>query len=97
MITKKFVQKSVFYSVLAMALVMPMSNSVNANSSMMTDYQAYPTPVLKPLNCTNSMEMHDENYINQRQAAAAALGLYLGIKQATAPQVKSEEKTNLCA
>lgn len=98
MIIKNVLRRSFIYVALVMAMVMPISQDVNANSSLdMGEYQAYPIPLLKPLDCISNTEVMHENYIGKKQAAAAALGLYLGIKQATAPQTTSEEKQNLCA
>ena len=86
-------------SVVTIAFVMPISQDVNATSSFkVSQYQAFPSPTVKPKICTNIADSSDKNYINKKQAAAAAaMGLYLGIKQAIAPQVTVEKDLNTCA
>jgi len=67
----------------------PMASS---NGSLVA-YQAYPMPSSKPLQCTIKNENENENF-DKKQAVVAALGLYLGVKNAVGPIAKS--KTNLC-
>lgn len=67
------------------------------SSHQMNDYTAYPLPVEKPAQSCVSGDKNDD--LDQKQAAAAALGLYLGLKIATAPsgyQTDETEFTN-CA
>lgn len=92
----KFARKTIFYAATVLAFAVPINHNVNAASSsqLQSSYQAYPTPAMKPQLCMKQ-EMRDETYIDKKQAAAAALGLYLGIRQATAPKTEQDKK-NLC-
>lgn len=82
------------------SFMMPSSENVNANTSIADamSYQAYPLPASKPAICMKAKEVGDETNITQKQAAAAALGLYFGLKQATVPQTgNGHTKQNLCS
>jgi len=58
-------------------------------------YMAYPTPISKPPRCVKESKTDHEN-INQKQAIAVALGLYLGVKKATSPTTKQDDMNKLC-
>ncbi len=82
-----------------MAIVfLPQGSASMASSKLsLNGYTSYPAPVSKPFQCSSNdnTESKHEVDIDQKQAAAMALGIYLGIKQATAPQNKIEI-TELC-
>ena len=97
---KKIAQESIVCGVLAIAVLMPISHDVNATSAQenLANYQAYPTPVTKPFVCSSSKEdIKNDSHVSKKQAAVAALGLYLGLKQAVAAQDTLKEQQNLCA
>lgn len=91
MIGNKKKVRGFVYGVLIAVCFVPAGQAVNATTSgqSLDAYSAYPTPAAKPFLCVKK-EMHDEMYINEKQAAATALGLYLGLRQATAPQQKAK-------
>lgn len=67
-----------------MVLCWPSTEAVKASArSALVGYQAYPTPSVKPVTCEKG-QINEIN-MDKRQAAAAALGLFLGLKTATAP------------
>ena len=67
--------------------------SMASGDALMMGYQAYPSPSLKPSQCTFNTEKKNENF-DKKQAVVAALGLYLGVKSAVAPI--DDVKTSLC-
>jgi hypothetical protein len=86
----------VYAAMVALMVLMPMNRTVTASSALLDDfYQAYPAPVTKPYICLQPQGFPDENN-NQKQAAAAALGLYLGLKKATAPKDETDSVNMLC-
>lgn len=80
------------------ALFLPQGPALKATSiSDMASYTPYPKPVSKPYQCySNYQEKTDAQNISAKQAAAAALGLYFGVKHANAPQIKKEDLNGLC-
>ena len=64
-----------------MSIFVPLSEDVRAyNVQPMLTYHAYPLPLAKPMICEGAINNASQNDIDKTQAAAAALGLYLGIK-----------------
>lgn len=73
-----------------------LAGDLNATSnSELSSYEQYPKPSSKPYQCSKSEVINDIS-INQKQVAAAALGLYFGLKQATAPHTNTKELNSLC-
>ena len=97
---KKSFHRYFLGAILIAAAMMPSSQNVNAtpNETLLGAYQAYPAPISKPLYCPPTTEVKYETNFNEKQAAAAALGLYLGAVLATAPQktTQSGVNKNLC-
>ncbi len=72
-------------------MIFPTEKTVALNGMDLNSYHSYPMPNVKPSQCSSSSEVkNNEAYINKKQAAAAALGLYFGIKHATAPHLKKQ-------
>ena len=94
----KIIKTSIICSVMAFAAMMPLGHQVNATlPDAQVAYQAYPTPSEKPaINACQTKTAEDNSYISDRQAAVAALGLYLGIKRATAPQEQNKPTYSTC-
>jgi hypothetical protein len=69
----------------------PIENTQALSDMDVRSYQAYPMPHLKPNQCSSHAEVENEVYLSQKQAAAAALGLYFGLKHATAPHLDKQK------
>jgi hypothetical protein len=72
-------------------LLFPIEKTVALNGMNLNSYHSYPMPNSKPDQCSSSLEVSNEAYLNKKQAAAAALGLYFGIKHATAPHLNKQK------
>gem|GEM_PF-5494367 len=55
-------------------------------------HTSYPLPITKPNICNLPLGGMNDPYINQKQAMAAALGLYLGVKKANPPAPNKNRK-----
>ena len=86
---------SVYLMIFVFIVLLPMDEANTASSETIRAYQAYPAPMTKPYICFEPQGYQDEN-INQKQAVAAALGLYLGLNKATAPKNKRDFMNMLC-
>lgn len=90
----KHVKFLLIYMVAICVIFLPQGKAPMASSNgVPVAYQAYPKPSSKPLQCDVEFSAY-ENY-DKKQAVVAALGLYLGVKQATAPNTRIKY-TNLC-
>lgn len=69
----------------------PLEKTAALSNMHLNAYHAFPMPDVKPDQCSARTEVNYEAYLGQKQAAAAALGLYFGIKHATAPQLNKEK------
>jgi hypothetical protein len=69
---------------LFIAVIIPPNNQSSASitHAMNDRHFTYPVPENKPSNTITKQEKHDQKHINKKQAAVAALGLYLGYKAA---------------
>ena len=70
---------------LFIAVIIPPHNQSNASITHGTVNDrlfTYPMPEIKPSIDITKQEKYDQKYINKKQAAVAALGLYLGYKAA---------------
>ena len=69
---------------LFIAVIIPPNNQSNASitHAMNDEHFTYPMPKIKPSIDIAKQEKYDQKYINKKQAAVAALGLYLGYKAA---------------
>ncbi len=81
---------------------LPLGHALNASLSKVSlnRYVAYPKPLHKPLQCMEIRKDNQQNAdINKKQAVVTALGLYLGLKKATAPEsvLKHNQHTVLCS
>lgn len=69
-------------------ICLPLGHTSMASLSIQSldGYAAYPKPSHKPLQCirTGKDNQKTHAYINKKQAVVTALGLYLGLKKATA-------------
>ena len=78
-------------------LMAPMGHSsvaLSSNTELLDGFTAFPKPNEKPSYVCNEQEGQiNETYLGQKQAAAAALGLYFGVRHANAPQLKKENLT----
>lgn len=94
----KHIKFLVIYTVAICAIFLPQGKAPMASlNGDMIAYYSYPVPLSKPSQCAfNRTEDKHEN-IDQKQAVVAALGIYFGVKHATAPQFKKDIKTDLCA
>lgn len=82
------------YMVAICIVFLPQGKAPMASSDgVLSVYQTYPTPLLKPLECDVNLG-NKHAHFDKKQAVVAALGLYLGVKQAVAPIVDIE--TSLC-
>lgn len=87
----------VIYMIAIVIGFLHLAGDLNATSNLESlSYEQYPKPLSKPYQCSKSSEVTYDMYLNKKQIAAAALGLYFGIKQATAPQIKTKDLKSLC-
>ena len=57
----------------------------------------YPVPLSKPYQCTSEIGQENTNdNISKKQAIAAALGIYFGVKHANTPHIETNNLTSLC-
>lgn len=89
----------VIYTVAICAIFLPQGKAPMAslNGDTISSY-SYPVPSSKPYQCTYKSQKADHDNISKKQAVAAALGLYFGVKHATAPEEVKEKDTvaHLC-
>lgn len=86
----------IIYMVAIVVGFLHLAGDLNATSNLESlSYEQYPKPLSKPYQCSN-IEVKNDIHLNQKQVAAAALGIYFGIKQATAPQIKTQNLNSLC-
>ena len=74
----------------AITILSPSHSSHAVVSNDHGNMHTFPMPQHKPYIDTKDIP-HDA-YLNKKQAAIAALGLYLGYKQATPPLIRSERR-----
>lgn len=69
---------------LFIAVIIPPNNQSNASITHAVNdgHFTYPMPANKPSINIVKQKKYDQKYINKKQAAVAALGLYLGYKAA---------------
>ncbi len=92
----KHIKFLMIYTVAICVIFLPQGQAPMASSTLLnTGYMAYPKPLQKPLECTYKDSINHENF-DKKQAAAIALGLYLGMKKATAPETIKVQKQTLC-
>lgn len=79
-------------------ILLPQGSTLMASSTALPkEYSAYPKPLGKPYECVSSSMVKEEQYIDKKQALAAMVGLYFGVKHATAPQeIQKESVAELC-
>ncbi len=95
----KFLNRGVVFAFFLCFLFAPMGQSSVALSSgafgLLDGFKSYPMPNNKPSYVCNEQEesnnVYEQAYLSQKQAAAAALGLYFGVKHANAPQLEKEQ------
>lgn len=90
----KFSKYAAMFALFLCFLMAPMGQSsvaLSSGSGLLDGFTPFPVPNNKPYQCQEQEELSHEAYLNKKQAAAAALGLYFGVRHANAPQLKKEQ------
>ena len=79
--------KSAIFFLAISVMALPSLSNVQAYDHHITNEAAFtfPTPAIKPNHKTGGGINDKDVYYDEKQAMVAALGLYLGVKQATPP------------